>query len=543
MRKLSLLCPRELDVSFHPLPAETINDLSVEQICALITEDKKEQNIFKNFMISMTDNARVSRYRSDIFQDIMNNPSLRTSLLELLEKVNFLESYKGFHEETDTASVWDLVHRLSEIRDYIVCVDDISACLSNADLHSEGLLGLCDYVHSLYDAEGFDALREDTAKLSRDINQIKSVTLGVNINDRFEPNGVGIVSVNEKPFTKTGVLSHFCDFLTRGDAISKGTGPENPRTFRTYMEGPDDILPRFNQESSSDSPLQILDRITSHMLSSTVKKLKTVLSRHVDVSIYELSSIIPEFLYYVRWADWVETRIKEGYSFCKPEILDAPLRSMTAEGIYNLKLVKNPPETIVPNDVDFCPERRLYILTGANRGGKTTLTQGIALAFWLAQNGIYVPAKRFAFSPADNIFTHFPADENKTVDFGRLGEESKRFRDLYLTATDRSLILLNESFSTTSFEEGFYIAYDALKALKVLGARTIFNSHMHKLAENLEDFNASLPGDSKAASMIMAMEGTNRSYKVLLAPPEGQSYARDIAEKYGVTFEQLCGKI
>lgn len=542
MRKLSLLCPRGVDAAFHPLPAETINDLSVEQICSLITEDKKEQNLFKSFMISMTDNAQVCRYRSDIFQDIMDNPSLRSSLLELLEKVNFLESYKGFHEETDTASVWDLVHRLSEIRDYIVCVDDISACLSHADLHSEGLIGLRDYVQGLYDKEGFSALREDTAKLSRDINQIKSVTLGVNINERFEPNGVGIVSVNEKPFTKTGVLSHFCDFLVRGDAISKGTGPENPRSFRTYMEGPDDILPRFNQDATSDSPLQILDRITSHMLSSTVKKLKNVLSRHVDVSIYELSSLIPEFLYYVRWADWIEARIKEGYSFCKSEILDTSLRSMEAKGVYNLKLVKHAPEAIVANDLDFCSKRRIYVLTGANRGGKTTITQGVALAFWLAQNGIYVPAERFAFSPVDNIFTHFPADENKTVDFGRLGEESKRFRDLYLSATDKSLILLNESFSTTSFEEGFYIAHDALKALKVLGARTIFNSHMHKLAENLDEFNASLPSDSEAASLIVAMEGGNRSYKVLLSPPEGQSYARDIAEKYGVTFEQLCQK-
>ena len=51
----------------------------------------------------------------------------------------------------------------------------------------------------------------------------------------------------------------------------------------------------------------------------------------------------------------------------------------------------------------------------------------------------------------DGVYTHFPADEDKTLDLGRLGEECKRFRELYMETTGDSLLLLNETFATTSF--------------------------------------------------------------------------------------------
>ena len=46
-------------------------------------------------------------------------------------------------------------------------------------------------------------------------------------------------------------------------------------------------------------------------------------------------------------------------------------------------------------------------------------------------------------------------------------------------------------------------------------------------------------GDLRVASLITGIHEGQRSYKVSIAPPEGVSYARDIAEKYGVSFDQL----
>ena len=144
-----------------------------------------------------------------------------------------------------------------------------------------------------------------------------------------------------------------------------------------------------------------------------------------------------------------------------------------------------------------------------------------------------------ALSPVDNIFTHFPADENQTVDLGRLGEESKRFSEIFSQATSRSLLLLNESFATTSFTEGLYIAKDITRSLKYLGANTIFNTHMHELAASLDEMNAASECKDQAVSLITGVEEGKRSYKISIAPPQGLSFAQDIAQKYGVTYEQL----
>jgi hypothetical protein len=63
---------------------------------------------------------------------------------------------------------------------------------------------------------------------------------------------------------------------------------------------------------------------------------------------------------------------------------------------------------------------------------------------------------------------------------------------------------------------------------------------MHKLAADCAEYSAGMP--VKASSLIVKSEGGNRSFKVEIAPPEGLSYASDIAKKYGVTYDMLTGE-
>lgn len=61
---------------------------------------------------------------------------------------------------------------------------------------------------------------------------------------------------------------------------------------------------------------------------------------------------------------------------------------------------------------------------------------------------------------------------------------------------------------------------------------------MHKLAYDIDTFNEE-ETEGKAVSLIVKAKTGQRSFKVEIAPPEGMSYAKDIAEKYGVTYEML----
>ncbi len=99
-------------------------------------------------------------------------------------------------------------------------------------------------------------------------------------------------------------------------------------------------------------------------------------------------------------------------------------------------------------------------------------------------------------------------------------------------------MLLNESLATTSVAEGLFIAKDVVKAMRYLGVRCIFNTHMHELARSLDELNAA-EGDSRVESLVTGVQHGERSFKVAVAPPQGVSYAKDIAQKYGVTYEQI----
>ena len=560
--KYSLIFPNH-KISYKKLSDLTVHDIGMDSVLGRLTAEKNEQTYINGVMRLMASDPENARYRSDVFDDILKNKAMREELVELLDRVNFLREYGSYRHDNDhEPGVWDLVHRLEEINDYIESIGAIHKCLSNAGIHSEGLLGLKKYVTDLYEDNGFEGLKKDIKALRADTNNLKSVTVGINLNERFEASGIGIISINSKPFTKANVVKHFIDKVSSKDIIQDNTEWKEGYKFDEFSargpisNGADFIPPVFSPlammsvmkvseaDDSTKTITNYMDKITERMLSQTVKHLRNVLNKYTMLTVTDITDLMPEFIYYIRWAEYIEKMSALGASFCKPEAIDkgSGVLSMEAEGIYNIKLLTehagaNNAE-IIKNNLDFSDEHSLYILTGANMGGKTTITQTVGQLFFMAQGGIYVPATRFKYVPIDAIYTHFPADEDKTMDLGRLGEECKRFKELYESATDESLLLLNETFSTTSFEEGYFIAKDCCKAILCKGARTVYNTHMHKLAIEIAEINED-KYKAKAASLIVKAQEGKRLYEVEVAPPKGLSYAKDIAEKYGVTFDML----
>ena len=531
MKEFSLLYPQGKEPSYMTLGDETCNDLSLEYICEHLTDIEYEQNIIKRMMMKLENDPETIRYRCDIFADILKFPKLRSRIRELLEQLDYLKELEKSVKDNTAAPVWQLINRLQELDVYVNCISGINESLTENEVTSTGLIELKEYVSSVYNESGFEYLNQDIKEMMGEIGQIQSISLGVNLDNHMRPVEVGIVSINDTKFTRPGVLDKFLEFSSRKSEIHGGNSFDGMTKIHTVGK------------TVGDDPLMNnLSRVVNEMLGSTVKQIKNKLSRYVNISGYSLTKLIPEFIFYIRWAEFCSRIMEKGLPMCKPEILDADKNYMLAKDLYNLKLafqvLAGKDIEIICNDFEFSEEHGIYIMTGPNRGGKTTFTQAVGIIFLLAQHGIYVPAGGLSLSPCDNIYTHFPADENRTVNLGRLGEESQRLSEIFTVATDKSVLLFNESLATTSFAEGLYIAKDVVHALRFLGARTIFNTHMHELAMHLDVMN-SYEGTLNVASLITGIHEGKRSYKVFLAPPEGVSYARDIAEKYGVTFDQL----
>lgn len=569
-KKFSILFPYSEESQYKQLSETSCHDLGLDILCRNLTNDIKEQNMIMNILSNMTSDNRVARYRQKVFVDILGSPELRKRMSELFERIEFIRNFSTTRIDSDEKlGFWHLIHRLDELNDYIQCVEAMKDCLTQGNIQSQGLLDFKKYIDELYDDACFAEMKKDIIELKAKSSDIQSVTLGINVNDRFEAVSMGLVSINNKPFKKSGIVSNFADALSSKDKINDGNEWNGDMHFHQidrlhtknvssfieniggfialrstpFVDGSirSTVVKTAEGDGTSNSTFY-LDKVVNKMLDSIVKKLRDVLSKYADVAIINISQVIPEFIYYIRFAEYISSKLESGFKFCEPQLIDTLGVSMKAKGIYNLKLAESIDDLseLVCNDLDFDTDHTVYILTGANRGGKTTITQAVGIMFVLAQGGIYVPASSFGYKPVDCIYTHFPADEDKTLDLGRLGEECVRFKNIYSESTSQSLILLNETFSTTSFEEGFYIAKDSVKALLKKGANTIYNTHIHKLAADIDEINRDAQS-VKASSIVMKNNNGKRSFKLEIASPEGMSYAKDIAEKYGVTYEMLTG--
>lgn len=553
--EFSLFVPEGKEVVYRTLTKEAVNDLSVDYICEALTSDLYERNCIKELLINVTDDEDVIRYRRDVFEDFLRFPKLREDLTALLLKLKDLREIERFQKDTEASSLWQLVNRLREMDGYIDCITQIKNTLESIDIKSRGLIKLREKVQAIYSDSGFPELKKDIDETFEKTRNLRSITLGVNLDNMLRPHAVGVISLNNKPFTDSGLLKRFMNHASNKSELNNGTDvtgftsfhPANPSTTsfglgKVVIGAQGDINQIATSSLTGADPMSdALKKVVTDILKRTVNNIKSVLHKYTNVSGYSFITLMPQIVFYIRFAELCDKILAKGLPLVKAEINDKEKRMCDFKDIYNIKLaikVANGENIdIVTNDFEFNEKAHIYILTGPNRGGKTTITQAVGLAYLLAQNGIYVPANSAALSPCDNIFTHFPADENDTVDLGRLGEESKRLSEIFASATKYSLLLLNESLATTNVAEGLYIAKDVVKAMRYLGVRSVFNTHMHELARSLDEVNSATEGESVVESMVTGVDNGRRSFKISIAPPQGVSYAKDIALKYGVTYD------
>jgi DNA mismatch repair ATPase MutS len=168
----------------------------------------------------------------------------------------------------------------------------------------------------------------------------------------------------------------------------------------------------------------------------------------------------------------------------------------------------------------------------------------MGLAQAMAQLGMRVPAVKAELSPVDGIYTHFPEGAEDTIDKGRLGEECARLREIFDRVTGDSMILLDESLSSTGAYEAAFIASEILAGFALVGCRGIFSTHLHELAAGVDDINARVGARGvRIDTLVAGIEEGTRSFRIHRTKPDGKSYASDIAEKYGLSLSEIEKKL
>jgi DNA mismatch repair ATPase MutS len=169
---------------------------------------------------------------------------------------------------------------------------------------------------------------------------------------------------------------------------------------------------------------------------------------------------------------------------CLPEPLPLGEVVFTVRGLYDVCLSLGMKDRVVGNDVQG-DEKSLVMVTGANRGGKSTFLRSAGLAQLMMQCGMFVAAESFRANVCDGIFTHFKREEDASMNSGKLDEELSRMSSIVDKMNPNSMILLNESFASTNEREGSEIARQIVRALLETGVRVFYVTHMFDLAHGL----------------------------------------------------------
>jgi DNA mismatch repair protein MutS len=249
--------------------------------------------------------------------------------------------------------------------------------------------------------------------------------------------------------------------------------------------------------------------------------------------------------------------------YVKPEINDSKDIKIR-DGRHPVIEKMLPLGTYVPNDLNISAEPQdnttpsLMILTGPNMAGKSTYMRQNALIVILAQAGSFVPAKAASIGVVDKIFTRVGAVDDLSTGQSTFMVEMNETANILNSATDRSLILLDEIGRGTSTYDGVAIAWSVAEHIsQKLRARTIFATHYHELNVMCEKYpeikNYRMTIAENEDDIVFLRKvvegGASRSYGIQVAKMAGLpnsliSRAQFLMNKLQKDYSaQLAGKI
>lgn len=142
-------------------------------------------------------------------------------------------------------------------------------------------------------------------------------------------------------------------------------------------------------------------------------------------------------------------------------------------------------DRFIPNDIEMDGEgRRLFLITGPNMAGKSTVMRQAALAILLAQMGSFIPAKQATIGLVDQLFTRIGASDDLTQGQSTFMVEMLETAHIVRSATEHSFIVMDEIGRGTSTYDGMSIAWAIAEYVaQTLRCRAVFATHYHELTE------------------------------------------------------------
>ncbi|MBN9147229.1 MULTISPECIES: DNA mismatch repair protein MutS [unclassified Nitrobacter] len=492
----------------HANEPDCFIDLNLDQVIAAVVA-KRDEKVLRPIFYSSYRNEEIVRYRQAVFADLERSDvfALFPAFCETMRSVR---ASLGYAEQASCRSHQHTVF-LRAVGLYFHGVTSLLHDLQSVAPQSSGLRNLLSYLTAYSDSTAFRQLASETAELQELLSHLSYGML-------FRGDHVTVRKYASEPDYTVTVLERFAKFR---ESKATATAP------RKSTDG-------FSLNHVEQAILEFVSRL----FPAEFRRLDEFAVCHGEFIDKTIARFDHEIEFYVAYLDFIDPLKRTGLSFCYPEI-SVSSKTTLVKNSFDLALAaKLVPEkgAVVCNDFHLFGHERLLVVTGPNQGGKTTFARMFGQLHFLASLGCPVPGKAVRLFLPDRIFTHFEKEEDITNLRGKLEDELVRLHVSCEIMTSHSVIVLNEVFNSTSLGDQIFLSTRVLERILATDAIGVCVTFIDALS--------TLSG--KTVSMVSTVDPENlarRTFEVIRKPADGLAYALSLAQKHGVTYEQLRRRV
>lgn len=454
-------------------------DLELEHILnAMSRGDPLIRNVCRQVLDQPLQKEADILYRQEILQDCLAKPELIRSLYQICRNAGIQRKNAWYRLDSPYMStVYSGAVTLLDI--YMEALTELRRTVETAEFFSRGLCSLSRMLRQELSEEYLEELRA----LRPDIANKKEMLISA----RFGPFLQGVSYVRRRP---------------------------NPKSFHLpWKRVPSSLLPVRGTEELVD---------LTHRQDRAINDVANAMAQASDNVEAFTRQLQMELAFYVGAMNLYE-RMKElqlPVSFPVP----CPGNTRLWRGLYDGSLALLTGGKVTANTLSS-RDKSLYLITGANQGGKTTFLRSVGQCQLMAQSGLFVFAEVCRFPLRTQLFTHFKREEDQEMNSGRLDEELDRMSGIVDRLRPGGMVLSNESFASTNDPEGSRIFEQITRAFLQRNVELFSVSHLMNYAAKFagEDYTLCL--------RAQRTESGKRTFRLEPGKPLVTAYGEDIYRK------------
>lgn len=488
-------------------PPSCFADLHLDHIVDAVTAGHTNDHLTNFFYTPLHDVATV-QYRHEVFRDLDND--------EICQAIkDFVIGLATMRRRLQQAQqLWHPLQRQSWFVDAIETYCDTVILLHKAlnlvEPVGRGLRDFACYIGIYVDSESFQTLVADTKAVQ---NQLHRVRYTVHI-DGLRVHVDKFVDQSDYSAEITATFERFATEVSTDYHVPLKSFPDMNHVEEQIL----DCVAKLYPEAFA--PLDSYCQLNKHFVEPTIARFED------------------EIQFYLSYRTFIRRLATTGLTFSYPEITTAP-GALYAQNAFDLAVALNSiddDKCVAANSFQLSGTERILVVTGPNQGGKTTFGRTIGQCIYLSSLGCPVPASQATFTLPDQVYTHFERQESLSRLQGKLDDELVRIHAILSHATAASIVIMNESFSSTTVEDALFISTAVLDRIVALRCVAVYVTFLDELA-SLDPTCVSMVGE------VAQHDRTQRTFTFSRRPADGLAYAAALADKYRLNYDTLVQRI